>query len=255
MIKNTKTHRHVGLFLATFLTLAGCSSAPDELTKAPLGPEDNYAQAKALIASGNFTRATEILSALDSQFPFGPLSHQVQLDLIYTYYKIEDSDQALARIDRFLKLNPDHADIDYVYYMRGITNMDSDSNVIQELAGVDRSDRDTLKYRQAFDDFKTLLKRYPDSKYVTDAKKRMEYIRDRLARYEISVAQYYMKRDAYVAAANRGKYVVEYFSSSPYVQQGLEVMVECYRKLGMDELRDNAILTLKLNFPDSVYID
>jgi len=255
MINNRKIFRNYGLIMASYLTVVGCSTAPDNVPEAPLGAEDVYQQAKNQIATGNFTRATEILSDLDSRYPFGPLSHQIQLDLIYAYYKIENSDQALARIDRFLKLNPDHADIDYVYYMRGITNMDSDSNMLQELAGVDRSDRDTLKYRQAFDDFKTLLRRYPDSKYVTDANKRMDYIRDRLARYEISVAQYYMKRNAYVAAANRGQYVVEYFSNSPYLQQGLEIMVECYRKLGMEELRDNAILTLKLNYPDSDYID
>lgn len=250
----TKLKKH--LVLATIcVAFMACSSAPDELDDAPLGPEDRYQQARGLMNNGNFTRATELLSDLDSRFPFGPLSHQVQLDLIYAYYKIDNSEQALARIDRFLKLNPEHADLDYVYYMRGITNMDSDSNLFQEVAGVDRSDRDTSKYREAFSDFRILLKQYPDSKYAADTLKRMEYIKDRLAKYEISVAQYYMKRSAYVAAANRGRYVIQYFSTSPYLKQALEIMVECYSKLGMDELRNNTMTTLKLNFPSSEYIE
>ena len=252
---NTKSIKQQFAVLAACFLFWGCSSAPDSTLDGPLGPEDIYQQAREKLKTGDFTRATEILSDLDSRYPFGPLSHQVQLDLIYAYYKVQDTDQALARIDRFLKLNPDHSDLDYVYYMRGITNMDSDSNLFQEIAGIDRSDRDTSKYREGFDDLRTLIKRYPDSKYVTDAKKRMEFIKDRLAKYEIAVAQYYMKRGAYVAAANRGRYVIDYFSSSPYLQQALEIMVECYHKLGMDELKQNALTTLKLNFPNNNYID
>lgn len=236
------------------VALSACSSSPEEIEVPDVGPEVLYQSAKESLEQGNFNRATEVLSTLDSRYPFGPLSHQVQLDLIYSYYKAGKVDQAIATIDRFIRLNPNHSDVDYAIYMRGLTNMDSDKHLFQDLAGIDRSDRDPAKYREAFEDFRKVLEKYPESKYAADSHKRMLYIKNRLAKYELAIARYYMKRQAYVAAANRGKYVVEYFSDSPQLQEALEIMVESYDQLGLDELKNNALKTLKLNFPDSSYI-
>ena len=138
--------------------------------------------------------------------------------------------------------------------LKRLTNMESDSNLFQELMNIDRTDRDPSKSRQAFEDFRRLIQQYPDSKYAADAKQRMVHIKDRLARYEIAIARFYMRRQAYVAAANRGRYVIEHFPNTTQVQQALEIMVSSYEQLGLKELRDNAMKTLKLNYPDSEFI-
>jgi outer membrane protein assembly factor BamD len=243
-------------FAASAIALAGCSSSDEEaqLVGANQGAQTLYDTAKRQLDTGNFAAAATTLSSLDSRYPFGPLSHQVQLDLIYSYYKSGKPDQALATIDRFIRLNPNHSDVDYAYYMRGLTNMESDNNLFQDLLNVDRSDRDPSKSRESFDDFRQLIERFPNSKYAADARKRMLYIKNRLASYEIAIARFYMRREAYVAAANRGRYVLEHYPDSDQVQQALEIMVACYDQLQLDDLKQNAIKTLRLNYPNSDFI-
>jgi outer membrane protein assembly factor BamD len=238
------------------LTLSACSSVEDDQRElvANQGAHALYKEAKKNMDVGNFSAAAQILSTIDSKFPFGPLSHQVQLDLIFSYYKTGDVAQTLATIDRFVRLNPNHADVEYAFYMRGVINMEQDSNLFQELFNVDRSDRDPSKSREAFEDFRRLLEKHPDSKYATDAKQRMLHIKDRLARYEIAVARFYMRREAWVAAANRGRYVLEHFADTQQVKPALEIMVSSYDQLGLDELKTNAIKTLRINYPDSEFI-
>ncbi|WP_158967927.1 outer membrane protein assembly factor BamD [Paraglaciecola sp. L3A3] len=246
------------LFTSVLAVLVGCSSAPkDEDTDLILknkGVQGLYQDAKEKMKAGNFSAATEILSSLDSRFPFGPHSNQVQLDLIYGYYKTGKTQEGLAIIDRFVRLNPNHSDVDYAIYMRGLTNMEVDNNLFQELVGIDRSDRDPSNSRDAFNDFRRLIETYPDSKYAADAQKRMLHIKSRLAKYEIAIARYYMRREAYVAAANRGRYVIENYFDTNHVQEALEIMVECYDQLKLDELKNNAMKTLKLNYPNSSFI-
>lgn len=253
-----KSFRYMApLVVGAMISLAGCSSSDDTEEKAALanmGAQQMYERAKESMETGNFTAAANTLSALDSRYPFGPLSHQVQLDLIYSYYKSGKIDETVATIDRFIRLNPNHSDVDYAFYMRGLVNMEADSNLFQELVNIDRADRDPAKSRQAFDDFRRLIQQYPDSKYAADARKRMIFIKNRLARYEIAIARFYMRREAFVAAANRGRYVIEHYPDSDQVQHALEIMVSSYEQLGLDELRNNVMKTLKLNYPDSEYI-
>lgn len=248
-------HKKYSFLLGAALMLGACSSSPkdEDLALVNQGPDVLYQKAKENLTNGNFSGAAKTLSALDSRFPFGPYSHQVQLDLIYAYYKTGDQEQALATIDRFIRLNPNHSDVDYVYYMRGLVNMDAESNLFQDMLGIDRADRDPTKAREAFSDFRQLIEKFPDSKYAADAQKRMVYIKNRLAKYELAIARYYMKRQAYVAAANRGKYVLEHFQDTPYLQEALELMVECYDQLALPELKEHTLRTLKLNFPNSQY--
>jgi outer membrane protein assembly factor BamD len=234
------------------LLLSACSSSPDdELINPNQGIQVLYDDAKNTLRQGNFTVASQKLSSIDSRFPFGPLSHQVQLDLIYSHYKSGQTDQALASIDRFMRLNPNHSDVDYALYMRGLVNMDTDKNLFQQIVGIDRSDRDPFKARESFEDFRRLIEKYPESKYAADAARRMSFIKNRLAKYELSIARYYVKRGAYVAAANRGQHVVEHYSDSQHLQEALEIMVKCYDKLELDSLKENAEKTLALNFPQN----
>lgn len=245
------------LLASALITLTACSSsddAEDQVINANLGAQALYAKARESMDNGNFGAAAASLSALDSRFPFGPLSHQVQLDLIYSYYKSGKSDQTLATIDRFIRLNPNHSDVDYAYYMRGLTNMEADNNLFQELMSIDRTDRDPAKSKEAFNDFRRLLQQYPDSKYAADSRQRMVFIKNRLASYEIAIARFYMRREAYIAAANRGRYVLEHYPDSDQVQQALEIMVSCYDQLQLTDLKNNAMKTLKLNYPDSDFI-
>lgn len=243
--------------VGVMVSMAGCSSNDETQERAALanmGAQQMYDSAKRNMHNGNFGSASTMLSELDSRYPFGPLSNQVQLDLIYSYYKSGRIDETLATIDRFVRLNPNHSDVDYAFYMRGLTNMEADSNMFQELMQIDRSDRDPSKSREAFEDFRRLIQQYPDSKYAADAKKRMLFIKNRLAKYEIAIARFYMRREAYVAAANRGRYVLEHFPNSEHVQEALEIMVSSYDQLGLTDLKNNAIKTLQLNFPDSDFL-
>jgi outer membrane protein assembly factor BamD len=256
--KNMKDWKNTVLALSSvlFIGLAGCSSSEDEQRQevANQGASALYNQAKQNMEVGNFAAAAATLGAIDSRFPFGPLSHQVQLDLIYCHYKTGNTEQTLATIDRFVRLNPNHSDVDYALYMRGVMNMEEDNNLFQNLLNVDRSDRDPSKSKEAFEDFRRLIEKYPESKYTTDAKQRMLAIKNRLAKYEIAVARFYMRREAYVASANRGRYVLENYPDTPQIRPALEIMVASYDELGLDELREHAVKTLKLNFPESEFI-
>ena len=224
------------------LALVGCSGTNEkEIEKIPdKSAQALFADARESLDNGLYQKAIQILSAIDSRFPYGPISHQVQLDLIYAYYKSGDAAQGLALTDRFLRLNPAHANLDYVYYMRALINIATQENLFQDLAGIDRSDRDPTAARDAFNDLKIVLEKYPESKYAADSRQRMIAIKSRLAKYELSVARYYFKRGAFVSSANRGKYIVEYFSPSPETEAALEIMIMCYEELGLTELQTNA---------------
>lgn len=242
------------VFITLALALAGCSSSniENDLDKVPdKSAQALFVDARASLDSGLYQKAIHILSAIDSRFPFGPISHQVQLDLIYAYYKVGDSAQGLALTDRFLRLNPNNPNTDYIYYMRALINLSTEENLFQDLAGIDRSDRDPTASRAAFNDFKRIITEFPESKYAADSQKRMIKIKSRLAKYELAVARYYLKREAYASAANRGRYIVEYFSPSPELEPALELMIECYDKLGLADLKKNALQVLAANYPNN----
>jgi outer membrane protein assembly factor BamD len=234
------------------LSLTACSSSDNELEKVPdKSAQSLFTDARSALDNGLYQKAIQILGAIDSRFPFGPISHQVQLDLIYAYYKSGDAAQGIALADRFLRLNPNNSNVDYVYYMRALINLSTEENLFQDMAGIDRSDRDPEASRSAFNDFKTIVSDFPESKYAADARQRMIAIKSRLAKYEIAVAKFYMKREAYASAANRGRYVVEYFSPSPEVEEALELMIESYNKLGLKDLKKNAMQVLAANYPQN----
>lgn len=234
------------------LTLTACSSSEDEIEKVPdKSAQSLFEDARTSLDNGQYQKAIQILGAIDSRFPFGPVSRQVQLDLVYAYYKSGDAAQGIALADRFLRLNPNNSNVDYVYYMRALINISTEENLFQDMAGIDRTNRDPSASRSAFNDFKTILTEYPESKYAADSRKRMISIKSRLAQYEIFVARYYIKREAYASAANRGRYIVEYFAPSPEIEEALEIMIECYDKLGLNDLKTNAIQVLVANYPNN----
>ena len=218
------------------LALAGCSSSKDAVPDNP--PSEIYATAQQKLQDGNFKAAITQLEALDNRYPFGPYSQQVQLDLIYAYYKSADLPMAQASIDRFMRLNPTHPNIDYVLYMRGLTDMALDDSALQGFFGVDRSDRDPEHARQAFRDFSQLVQRYPNSQYSADATKRLVYLKDRLAKYELSVAQYYTKRGAYVAVVNRVETMLRNYPDTQATRDALPLMENAYKQMNLTTQAD-----------------
>ncbi|WP_427978015.1 outer membrane protein assembly factor BamD [Agarivorans sp.] len=230
------------------LMLGACSSNTKDKPAIPDKPASElYAEAQTAINNGAYGEAADNLEALDTRYPFGPYSSQVQLDLIYVYYKRSDTAMALASADRFIRNNPTHSELDYVYYMRGLTNMAADYNMFQSLVGVDRYDRDPSFSTQAFNDFRTLINRYPHSEYAADAQKRMMYLKDNLARHELAVARYYIKREAYIGAVNRARYIIENFSDTPSARDALEVMEQGYSALGLEDRAEQAAAIRRYN--------
>ena len=241
--------------LAAILGLTGCSSSEADIDKVPdRSAQALFVDARESLDNGLYQKAIQILSAIDSRFPFGPISHQVQLDLLYAYYKTGNAEQGIALADRFLRLNPTHPNVDYVYYMRALINVATEENLFQDLAGIDRSDRDPTASREAFNDLRKIVDEFSESKYAADARKRMQAIKSRLAKYELTVAQFYFKREAYISAANRARYIVEYYSPSEEVEQALEMMVQCYQALGLEDLKKNAKQVLAANYPENTLL-
>lgn len=214
------------------LALVGCSSTKDEVPDS--SPSDIYATAQQKLQDGNWKAAITQLEALDNRYPFGPYSQQVQLDLIYAYYKNADLPLAQAAIDRFMRLNPTHPNIDYVLYMRGLTDMAMDDSALQGFFGVDRSDRDPRHARDAFNDFSKLVRGYPNSQYATDAARRMTFLKNRLSKYELSVAQYYTRRGAWVAVVNRVEGMLRDYPDTQATRDALPLMENAYRKLQLN---------------------
>lgn len=240
---------------AALLALSGCASDVEEPEITASTPEKLYQQAQESIAVGNTFKAIQALEMLESRFPFGPQAVQVQLDLIYAYYKQSNAEKALASIDRFLRLNPTHADVDYVYYMRGLANMQADSNLFHSMLNIDRSDRDPQFAIQAFKDFKKLLKDYPESDYAADSRQRMIALKHRLASNELKIASYYLSRQIHVAAINRAKHILENFGDTPFTEQALEIMVNGYRALEQEELANSSLKVLRHNYPNNALVN
>lgn len=236
----------VFLIVIMNLTLVACSSAP----KKESTEQELYEDAKRAIKIRSFQQATIALEELESRFPFGKYAEQAQLDLIYARYSGLDLEGSKLAADRFIRLHPQSHSVDYAYYVRGIANYYLDAGVAsQYFPIVNVSSRDPGHMRLSFKDFSELLMRFPESPYASDAQQRMIDIRNRLAAYELHAARYYIKRQAYVAAANRAASVVKGFPASPVMEEALNMMVSVYTKLGLDSQKEDALSVLNLNFP------
>lgn len=215
------------------LVLVGCSSNKNSVPDDP--PAKIYAAAQQKLQEGNFSGAITQLEALDNRYPFGPYSQQVQLDLIYAYYKTTDFPLAQTTIDRFIRLNPTHPNIDYVLYLRGLTDMALDDSDLQKFFGIDRSNRDPEYARMAFRDFTQLGQHYPKSQYVADATKRLIFLKERLAKHDLAIAQYYTERGAYVAVVNRVESMLLNYPDTQATHTALSLMEAAYQQLNLQK--------------------
>lgn len=244
------------LFLPLVL-LSGCAIFGDEQEDetADWSAEQLYTEAKESLNSEYYSKAIEYYEKLLARYPFGVYAQQGQLDLAYAYYKSDETASAVAACERFIKLNPDHPHVDYAYYLRGLANFHQGKGLTERFLPIDASQRDQAAALKAFQDFSELVQRFKQSRYVKDARQRMIYLRNTLAQHEVNVAHYYMRRGAYVAAANRARYVVENYQRAPAMPEALMLMVKAYRVLELDPLADDALRVLELNYPGYRGID
>jgi outer membrane protein assembly factor BamD len=207
-------------------------------------------KARAAMDIDNYQKAIKLYETLEARYPFGEYAAQTQLDVAYAYFKNEDPESALAAADRFIKIHPRNPSVDYAYYLKGLINFNRGIGFIERFLPTDSSQRNPSNVQEAYDNFQELTRRFPDSKYTPDAKQRMLALRNNLAMYEIHVARFYMKRRAYVSAANRATHVVKEFQRTPAVPYALQVMQDAYTKLGLDDLAADAARVYQENFPN-----
>lgn len=242
-----------GVLLTAGLGACSTTTTPSDETRGwPV--ERLYAEARDELNGSNYTRAAQLYETLEARYPYGRYAQQAQLDLAYTFYKDKEPQQALAACDRFIKLHPAHPNLDYAYYLKGLVNFNEDESLLSRWTGQDISERDPRAAREAFQSFRDLVTRFPNSQYAADAQIKMAHLVNSMAANEMHVARYYMTRKAYLAAVNRAQSVVKEFSNTRYMEEALAVMVSGYTALNLPQLADDSRRVLAKTYPDSPYL-
>ena len=236
------------------LALTGCSTTEEQINEKTeieaLNAQELQDSATRALKNGNFSRAVQVLEEIDTRYPYGAISEATKLQLIYAYFKSGDYESGQTLADRFIRQHPQHDRIDYVFHLKGLMYYEQELGFFKEVFNADIHTRDTTNLKAAFDNFKTLVEVYPESKHAPDARQYMIEIRNLLAENQLHAAKFYMERDSYIGAANRAKYIVESFPQTPAVAPALEILVNCYKLLEIPELAEQYRRVLLLNYPD-----
>jgi outer membrane protein assembly factor BamD len=241
----------LGSILALLL-LAGCAGSDGQKDDTDIWSEAKlYSEATEKLNDTDYARCGKYFDKLEARFPFGPYSQQAQINAAYCYWKAQEQTQALVAIDRFIKLHQGSPNLDYAYYLKGLITFNDDLGWLGKFTGQDLSERDPKAAKEAFESFKVVAERFPNSKYAPDALDRMRYIVNSLAEADVLVARYYYQRGAYLASANRAQLVIRDYDRAPAVEEALYILMKSYEKLGMVQLSNDAARVFKLNFPDS----
>lgn len=238
--------------LALTLNLGGCRKDRDEIQER--SAEELYDKGKASLDSGSWRTCILSYKALQTRYPFGRHTEQSMLDISYCHFKSAQREEALSTLDRFIRTYPAHPSVDYAYYLKGLINYEENLGFLERFMPNRVRDRDQSTAHDAFMDFSELLRRFPNSRYVPDARQRMVFLRNNLAAYEVIVAQYYQRRGANIAAANRARYALEVFPNTPQTPEALMLLHKAYSELELTELANGAMAVLELNFPDHYYV-
>jgi outer membrane protein assembly factor BamD len=244
--------RHsLAVFLLLTLTACGVfGSKPDAGTQAKTASaEVMYNDAKKNLNENSYEEAIKQFESLQSHYPYGRYAQQAQIEIAYAYYRQNEPESAISAADRFIKQYPNNPHVDYVYYVKGLANFNADIGLFGIASGQDPTERDPKAAQDSFSAFKDLVTRFPSSRYAPDSRVRMQYLLDALAKYEIHVARYYLRRGADIAAVNRAKEVLTQYPNTPAIHDALLILVQGYDDLGMKELRDDAQRVLNKNFP------
>lgn len=237
------------LLISFALLLAACSSSP-RANLSGFSETTLYEQAQSALRRGNYIRATEMLRQLESDYPFGNYAQSAQLSLIYAYYKSDEVELADAAARRFIRLHPNHNNVDYAYYLRALAAFPEPSSFFQSIFSTDLSKKSMEGAENSFLYFSNLAKQFPNSLYADDSRKRMTYLRNLLARHELNVANFYLDYKAYTAAINRAQYVLENFQKSTATPDALAVVIKAYNRLALNDQAENYLVILKDNYPD-----
>ena len=229
------------------LLLAGCAAFEEKDETLGWSQQKLFTEATDAMGSGNYETAIKYYEILESRYPFGKYAHQAQLNVAYAYYKFAEPESALAAADRFIKLHPGHPASAYAYYLRGLVNFNRSLSFLDRFLPIDTSQRDPGATLDSYKDFGEVVRQFPNSEYVEDSAQRMLYLRNNLARHEVNVARYYMRRGAFLAAANRAEFVVQNYQRTPALRDALELMIDAYAQLGMEQLADDTRRVLAFN--------
>jgi outer membrane protein assembly factor BamD len=231
------------------LAVAGCGYK--ERAAEELQPGRMYEKAHSLLLGGDYRGAVRYYEALEARYPFSEEARHGRLDIIYAYYRAREQESAIDAADQFIRENPTHARVDYAMYLRGLVYFERSPNFLERWFNTDLNERPPQDVRRAFDAFEQLIRQRPDSVYAHDARQRMIFLRNRLADYEVYVARHYLHRRAYVAAIDRARFCIENYDGAPAVRQALEIMIDAYRGLGLEDLAERSQEVFALNFPDA----
>jgi outer membrane protein assembly factor BamD len=234
------------------VTLPACKK--DKNIDPGLSASQMYDQAKRYMDQQNWNRAVRAYQGLSTRYPFGRFTEQAQLELAYCHHKSGNPEAALSTADRFIRTYPSHPNVDYAYYIRGLTNYEQRVGFMERMMPSRVRDRDQTAARESFRDFDELIRRFPDSRYAPDARQRMVFLRNNLSFYELDVARYYLRRKAYVASANRARFAIENYPGSPELGNALEILHVSYTEMGLPELAEDTMKILVLNYPDHPYV-
>jgi len=237
--------------ITVLLALSGCKGNR-ERTMQRQGPEALYKQARQSLRAYDFNTSIKTYEALTARFPFTNEARQARLDLIYAYYRAGESESAIDAAETFVRENPTHPRVDYAWYIKGLVDFERTPNILERMFRVDLTERPPTTARKSFAAFKTVVEQYPKSEYAHDARKRMIYLRNRLADYEVHVAEYYLRRGAFVAAAQRAKGTVEQYDGAPAVREALAILIESYDRMGLKELAEQSRTVYQSNYQDDV---
>jgi len=240
----------LSLALSLVISLSACGPKDDVDPTTEWSVETFYREARYELAEGNYLTAIEYYETLESRFPFGKYATQAQIDVAYAYFKFEEPDSAITALDRFIKLHPRHPAVDYAYYLKGLVNFERGGTILDVLSERDLSEFDKNLLLRAYNDFRLLLQRFPSSKYATDARKRMIYLRNELARADYNVATYYATLEAWIAVTGRTRFILQNYQGSAVIKSTLELQLKAYQELGLDELAHDTRRIIDLNYGD-----
>ena len=237
---------------AACLLLSGCAGSDGQKDDTDIWSETKlYSEATDKLKDADYAKCGKYFEKLEGRFPFGPYSQQAQINTAYCYWKAQEQAQAQVAIDRFIKLHQGSPDLDYGYYLKGLISFNDDLGWLGRFTGQDLSERDPKAAKEAFEAFKVVVERFPESKYAPDSLDRMRYIVNSLAEADVIVARFYYQRGAYLASANRAQLVIRDYDRAPAVEEALYLLVKSYEKLGMTDLSNDSLRVFNLNFPDS----
>jgi outer membrane protein assembly factor BamD len=247
--------RSLAAIVALLVLLAGCSGGGSKAKDETAGwtAERLYTEARSEMSLSSWDKAVKLFEKLEARYPYGRYAQQAQLETAYAYYRQGEPASALSACDRFIRLHPNHPNVDYAYYLKGLINFNEDIGLFGSITQQDQTERDPKAARDSFAAFRELVTKFPNSKYTPDSVVRMHYLMNFLAAHDVHVAKYYLKRGAYVAAAARAQQSIKQFPNAPTNEDALIIVIRAYDAMGIKDMRDDAIRVMKQNFPKTDY--